>query len=311
MTTSAVNKEVLNFRKEYGIIKVNCSSLSEAAEKLGYTVIMFNSHGANDENVTRLCLALNIGNELLMSRGFTYSKGEFRLVFINENLSDKEKSIVLAHELGHIVLGHTGHAPVIGHDVQEEFEANEFASFLLKSDNRLFVLVNCHKAVLPGAAAIIVLLVIVISALMSHNASDKKITVPDTISKETTQNTESIVPADGFEDSELFSQIKMILGANLSTVDPEINYDTENHLINVVCVPPKGTHNALVFNKSLIEEDWNTLCDSLTGMSDSTYKLCLENGYKVGCTVMLVGDDDPDVCLFAAMNGMVYCDIGK
>ena len=117
--------------------------------------------------------------------------------------------------------------------------------------------------------------------------------------------------AEYFEDFELFFQIKTILDANLSAVSPSVSYDTENHLINVVCIPPDGTRYALMCDKSSIKESWDTLAQSLTGMSDETYKLCLENGYKVGCTVMLVGDDAPDIFLFAALNGTEYCNITR
>lgn len=312
MTTSAVDKEVLNFRKEYGIEKVTYSVLTEVTAKTGYTVILFDSFN-NDEKVVRLCNALDIGNELLMSRGFTYSKGEFRLVFVNKALSEKEKTIVLSHELGHIVLGHAGRAPVIGHDVQEEFEANEFAAFLMKSDSRYYVLFNCHKAAVFGIAAVVIVLCIVIGVLLTKTpktSSVPKADVPTTVG--TTESSDRIpqLSADDFGDTELYSTIKMMAEANLSTISPTITYDAENHLIDIVCIPPDGTYYALMNARDAIQDSWDSLCDNLNGVSDETYKLCLSQGYKVGCKVMLVGDSDPDVCLFAAMNGSVYCNLG-
>ena len=312
MTTAAVDKEVLNFRKEHGIKKVTYSVLSGITEKSGYTIILFNSYN-NNANVSRLCNALNIGNELLMSRGFTYSKGEFRLVFVNDTLSEKEKTIVLSHELGHIVLGHAGRAPVIGHDVQEEFEANEFAAFLMKSDSRSFVLFNCHKAVVFGIGAAFIVLCIAVGVLLTEkpsvpSASETGVTA--VIGETESSDRIPQLSADDFGDTELYSTIKMMAEANLSTISPTVTYDAENHLIDIVCIPPDGTYYALMNDKAEIQKGWNDLCDNLNGVSDETYKLCLSQGYKVGCKVMLVGDSDPDVCLFAAMNGMVYCNIG-
>lgn len=324
MKTAEVDKKVFDFIKEYGIKEISCAALSEAAEKLGYTVILFQPLH-NNANVARLINALNLDGELLKSRGFTYSHGEFRLVFVNESLSEKEKTIVLSHELGHIVLGHAGRAPVIGHDVQEEFEANEFSSLLLKCDSVLFAFFKRNKTILIVIATVLLFLLLVsmllsdfllvissvlLSKTPSSPASEEN-EPPTAITETSEQSGGSELSAENFEDSGLYFQIKTILDANLSTVSPSVSYDAENHLINVVCIPPSGTRYALMRDKSSIKESWDTLTQSLTGMSDETYKLCLENGYKVGCIVMLVGDDDPDICLFAALNGTQYCNIGK
>lgn len=312
MTIAAVDKEVLHFRKEYKIKKATYPVLSEIAEKTGYTVILFRSF-QNDANVDQLINALGFSNDLLKSRGFTYSSGEFRLVFINDGLSDKEKTIVLSHELGHIVLGHVGRAPVIGHDVQEEFEANEFSTFLLKCDSKVFLLFNSRKPAATVICAAVLLAVIAAAVMLSKTPTvpeQNEEDAPSAVGEATEQSPAPDLSGEDFENSELYFQIKTILGANLSAVSPDISYDAENHLINVVCIPPAGTHLALTRNKSAIKENWDTLTESLTGMSDETYKLCLENGYKIGCTVMLIGDDAPDVCLFAALNGMEYCNIG-
>lgn len=312
MTTAAIDKEALSFRKEHKIKKASYKVLSEITEKLGYTVILFDPLH-NDENVAKLAGALSLGGELLKSRGFTYSSGEFRLVFINDGLSEKEKTIVLSHELGHITLGHTGRAPVIGHDVQEEFEANEFSTFLLKCDSSVFMFFNCRKPLVAVIAAVILLTVIIAAVSLS-----KKSAVPDQTAKnvpsgagETEEQAEAVTsPEDDFENTELFFQIKTILEANLSSVSPSVSYDVVNHLLNIVCVPPEGTHYSLVNNKAPIQESWDSLTSSLTAMTEETYKLCHESGYKVGCTIMIVGDDDPDLCLYAAMNGLEYCNIG-
>ncbi len=130
MTCSEINRKVISFRREYNLTSISFSSLYKVTEKLGYTIIQFNSL-VNNENVSSIINSLDLSNHISSSRGFTYAKGDYRLVFINEDLSEKEKKIVLAHELGHIVFGHMSKSPVIGNDVSEEYEANEFAHFLL------------------------------------------------------------------------------------------------------------------------------------------------------------------------------------
>ena len=46
-------------------------------------------------------------------------------------LTEEEKQIVLAHEEGHIWNDHLSKECVLGNDVVQEYEANEFAHFLL------------------------------------------------------------------------------------------------------------------------------------------------------------------------------------
>ena len=52
-------------------------------------------------------------------------------MFIDERLSEDEKMMILAHEQGHYSCGHTNAQAVIGRNVQEEYEANEFSHYLL------------------------------------------------------------------------------------------------------------------------------------------------------------------------------------
>ena len=68
----------------------------------------------------------------MINRCFTYFSDKHRLVFINENLNEDEKTVVLAHEQGHIWNGHFSSKSVIGHDVMQEYQANEFEHYLLK-----------------------------------------------------------------------------------------------------------------------------------------------------------------------------------
>lgn len=63
--------------------------------------------------------------------GFTYADMEYRFVFVNKELNENEKKLVLAHEMGYIVCGHFTHAPILGNSVIEEGEANQFAHYML------------------------------------------------------------------------------------------------------------------------------------------------------------------------------------
>ena len=91
---------------------------------------------------------------------------------MNEGLSDDEKLIVLAHELGHIVCGHMVQSNIIGSDVQEEYQANEFAHYVLKpgvsSKLQRYVWSNA-KAVCAVAMIAAIIIAIMITFIVVSN----------------------------------------------------------------------------------------------------------------------------------------------
>lgn len=129
--SNTIKKKAKRFVRKYKLKKISFEKLKDTAEKTGYTVIEFNGY-YNDENVATIISNLNLQKEIIMSRGFTYTDKNYRLIFINEDLTDEEKTLVLSHELGHIECGHLSFQYVIGKDVKEEHEANEFSHYLLK-----------------------------------------------------------------------------------------------------------------------------------------------------------------------------------
>ena len=120
-------KEFLN---EYRLTQVTLDDLKRIITSQGYTIVEFN-HIFNDEHVTALIEALHLDEVVEKSKGFTYADPQRRLVFLHEDLSDNEKLLVLAHEEGHIYCDHFSSVPVIGRDVIEEHEANEFTHYIL------------------------------------------------------------------------------------------------------------------------------------------------------------------------------------
>lgn len=125
-----IKKLVKTFIKKYKLTSIDYSVLKNVAINMGYTVIEFNST-FNESDVETVIRNLDLSENVLKSRGFTYVSAEYRLIFVNEDLNDEEKLIVLSHELGHIVCEHFSVVPIIGNDVKEEYEANEFAHYVL------------------------------------------------------------------------------------------------------------------------------------------------------------------------------------
>ncbi len=125
-----IKKLAKGFQKKYNVKKLDCATMKSIMQEQGFTVIEYNKT-LSDDNVFTIVTALNLREQIELSNGFTYTDSNYRLVFIHEELSEEEKLIVLAHEEGHIYCEHFGHSPIIGFDVADEFEANEFAHYIL------------------------------------------------------------------------------------------------------------------------------------------------------------------------------------
>lgn len=157
MTDREIKQRVRTFQKEFGPDLSSYEGLQNAVEKQGFTVIEFNPL-ASDSDMQTLIDVLNISKNISSSKGFTYADRNRRLVFIHDELSEAEKTYVLAHEAAHIYLGHISAKTVIGRDVQEEYEANEFSHFLLKKSapSKLSAWISRHKiAVICATVALI------------------------------------------------------------------------------------------------------------------------------------------------------------
>lgn len=124
-------RKATEFKRKYSLKTINSADLWEVLTAQGYTLVEFNNI-ENKENVTSLIGALQLEDQIARSKCFTYQNDKYRIVFIHEDLNDEERTIVLAHEEGHIWNGHLSANNVLGTDVIQEYEANEFAHHLLK-----------------------------------------------------------------------------------------------------------------------------------------------------------------------------------
>lgn len=155
MNSSEIKKQVKKFRSEYGLRVITMQALEEVFEKQGFTIVDFNPV-SNDPDTATVIENLGFSEMILHSNAFLYADSKYRLIFINEKLNEEERKIVLAHEEGHYICGHAFTKNVIGHDVIEEREANEFSHYLLRESvlSRFKIRAARHKKLLiVGAAA--------------------------------------------------------------------------------------------------------------------------------------------------------------
>ena len=133
MDERKIKGQAASFLKQQGLKRgrVSASSLMDAFEKQGFTVVEFNPV-VNDPEVDTVIAGLGVGEQVKHSPGFLDLSPYYRVVFVNEKLTEEEKTLVLAHETGHYRLGHATGGNVVGRDVWEEFEAHEFARFLIR-----------------------------------------------------------------------------------------------------------------------------------------------------------------------------------
>lgn len=168
--SNAIKKITNQFIKQHSISVVNYSTLKDVAKRIGYTIIEFNNI-FNDKDVETVIQNLRLSEAVSQSRGFTYVSKDYRLIFINEDLSDDEKTLVLSHELGHIVCEHFTTTPIIGKDVKEEYEANEFSHYLLNQNSlrNLKLTITKHKKKVAVVALSFVAILVTIVTVITIN----------------------------------------------------------------------------------------------------------------------------------------------
>ena len=140
-------KQAMLFRKKFKLKAINSATLSEALKEMGYTLVEFN--GISEQSlVAELIDALQLKDQTAHCKCFAYQDENYRLIFLHEDLNDEERTIVLAHEIGHIWNRHMDRNSIIGEDVIQEFDANEFAHYLLldkagTGKKRMLVALSC------------------------------------------------------------------------------------------------------------------------------------------------------------------------
>ena len=96
----------------------------------GYEIIDFEPGSPSAENLFK---ELSLNEAVRSQDAFLYTNHDVKLLFIKDSLDADEKRVAAAHELGHIVCGHSQTRP----SVKEEYEANEFVHYFLNPPARL------------------------------------------------------------------------------------------------------------------------------------------------------------------------------
>ena len=170
MTDSKIiRKEINKLFKKYKIPKITLDNLLYIISDYSFEIIDFNADNLNSETLLQ---RLSLTETAKLQTAFTYKNNDLKFVFIRDNLSAEEKTYALAHELGHIVLGHLDKTDK---GVEDEYEANEFAHYLLSPSvsmkNKNFL--SLHKKLIIGLC-IAVLIIAAAIPITSHFANESK-----------------------------------------------------------------------------------------------------------------------------------------
>ena len=174
MNSREVRIKANDFHKAYvGLEPITSDRLKDIAQNLGYTVIRYDGV-CSDEDVAVIADSLDLRGMLERAKGFTYTDKNYRLVFVNRDLTEEEAVIVFLHELGHIYLGHTERATAFGYDVIEEYAASEFVHYMLEPpmSGRVVAFIQKKKRLLLFIA-IIVMVILIGIGLYQKKKSDE------------------------------------------------------------------------------------------------------------------------------------------
>ena len=111
-------------------LPISLTHIENIIKKNGWSIIGYN---LNSENHIKLLKQYDVLSIAKRTKAFTYKHETEKIVFVRSGLSSNDKRMLLAHELGHIVLGHMSDSSVLGYkpggliNEGQEDEANEFA----------------------------------------------------------------------------------------------------------------------------------------------------------------------------------------
>lgn len=164
--TSAKNK-ASNIVKEYRLSSPSLDNLIIVAKNLGYEIIDFGKK-QNSGGTAALIKELSVQKNIETSSAFTYQYNDIKIIFLCDALNEREKCYALAHELGHIVCGHMEYSHCSSDGIEDEFEANEFAHYLLypKAHQKVRNYLLSHKssAIVTGTIVLVIIIGIVFAA---------------------------------------------------------------------------------------------------------------------------------------------------
>ena len=122
----SITKTAKKFIRQNLKNKISFEALMNYIQKLGYIIIFYKQGQPND-----MLLKYNKMDSAAKYHAFTIRRNEAKYVFIDSDISYQDKLYYLAHELGHIILGHLDSNVNISDCRHQEMQAEAFAHAVL------------------------------------------------------------------------------------------------------------------------------------------------------------------------------------
>ena len=173
MDAKIARKTAYKLLRHYQLSVPSLDDLVAVVEDIGFEIVDF-SNSRLDSDFSDLVQGLAIHELVKTRKAFVYQNVDVKLLFLCETLTPEEKQYAIAHELGHIQIGHLQNGTYSDSSVAEEYEANEFAHYLLHPETRIRAESVIRKRKPLFAVLIVVILALVIGTLvLKHNTSEK------------------------------------------------------------------------------------------------------------------------------------------
>ena len=200
--------------KQYRLSAPTLDELVYITESLGFELMDF-SNDEPTESMSALLEELGLRDLAKTSKSFVYQNGEIRLLFVSDAMSAEEKRYAIAHELGHILCGHLKEGAYQSTNVEEEFEANEFAHYLLHPGLGMRIRQQLPEGLKSHTGLLIVLVVVLLAVCIGLGFSylRMKKSVETASAEETAVTLEMIDPFKVTEGDTVFGAD---LAANLA-----------------------------------------------------------------------------------------------
>lgn len=154
--------------RKHRLTNPSLDDLVKIATVQGYDVIDY-SKSATQSSAGTLIRELGLQSFARNGKSFIYRNNDIKLIFLCETMTANEKKYALAHELGHVYCGHLKNGAYNTEaDMEEEYEANEFAHYLLHPEwyEKVWIHLCYHKVI---TIIVVVILLCCLASIFAIN----------------------------------------------------------------------------------------------------------------------------------------------
>ena len=91
--------------RHYKLASPTLDNLNFIVDEAGYDIVDYDPKNQS-ESFRILAEELELTPQILDQNAFVFSTGITHILFVRDNLTPEDKRLAIAHELGHIILGH-------------------------------------------------------------------------------------------------------------------------------------------------------------------------------------------------------------